>query len=65
MGFLDDMKDKAEDLKELAGEHAEQVEDGIDKVAEIVEDKVGADHADKVSGAADKAKDFVANLKED
>jgi hypothetical protein len=56
------LKDKAEDL---ASEHAEQIEEGIDKVADLVEDKVGTEHADKVDGAADKAKDFVANLKDD
>ncbi len=58
MGFLDKAKG-------LIGKNAEKVEDGIDKAADVVEDKVGEEHADKVEMAADKAKDVVEGLADD
>lgn len=59
MGFLDDAKDKAAGLIEG---HEDQVNDGIDKAADLAEDKLGAEHADKIDAAADKAKDVVDGL---
>ncbi len=55
MGLLDDAKGFVE-------EHEEQVEDGIEKVAELVDDKTGGKHTEQIEGAADKAKDTIAKL---
>ncbi len=55
MGILDK-------IKGLVGGNADKVEDGIDKAADLVKDKVGDEHADKVDMAAEKAKDVVDSL---
>ncbi len=51
--------DKAKDL--VAG-NKDQVKDGIDKAADVVDDKTGNQHTDKIDMAADKAKDAVDKL---
>jgi len=53
MGLFDKVKD-------LAGQHAEQVSDAIDKVAGVVDDKTGGKYADKISKGVNAAKGFVA-----
>lgn len=57
MGLLDTIK------KALKGK-GEQIESGIDKVADVVDDKTGGKHTDKIDGAADKAKEIVEKLDE-
>jgi hypothetical protein len=59
MGFLDDMKDKAE---QLVDEHGDQVSAGIDKAADLVDEKTGGSLGDKVDLGADKAKDALDSL---
>lgn len=54
MGLLDTIKSK------LGGNKA-QVKQGIDKAADVVDDKAGA-HADKVQQAAEVAKDQIDKL---
>ena len=51
---FDDLKGKAE---ELLGEHGDQVEDGIDKLADLAGKKFG--HESQIDRAADKVNDFV------
>ena len=41
MGLLDKAKD-------LLGQHEEKVEDALDKVADVVDDKTGGKYADKI-----------------
>ena len=48
MGFMDK-------LKGLFGGHKDQVDQGIDKGAEAVKEKVPDEHDDKVDAVADKA----------
>jgi MT0933-like antitoxin protein len=55
MGFLDK-------LKELFGGKQQQINEGIDKTAEAVKDKVPDQHDEKVEQVAEKAKDVVDNL---
>ncbi|HEY4377420.1 MAG TPA: antitoxin [Acidimicrobiales bacterium] len=62
MGILDDMKDKAAGL---VGGHAEQVDQGIDKAVEVIDDKTGGGHTEQIEGAADKAKDVLGGLGDD
>lgn len=59
MGLLDDAKDKLGGL--LKGKEV-TVKDGIDKAADVIEDKVGEKHADKVEQIAEKAKDVVDKI---
>ena len=55
MGLLD----KA---KSLIGKHEDQAKDGIDKVADVVDDKTGGKHTEKIEDAAEKAKDAIDKL---
>lgn len=61
MGF----KDWFSKGKELAGEHEEQVSEGIDKGADVADDRTGGKYADQIDTGAEKAKDFVEGLDED
>lgn len=49
MGIFDKAKD-------LAGQHNEQVDQGIDKVADLIDQKTGGQHSDKIDQAAEQAK---------
>ena len=52
-----DLFDKA---KDLVAEHDKEVDEADpDKVADVVEQKVGEKHSGQVADAADKAKGFV------
>lgn len=52
---FDDLKGKAESL---LSEHGDQVDDGIDKLADLAGKKFG--HAGQIDQAAEKIKGFVA-----
>lgn len=52
MGF-DEIKNK---LTDLASEHDDKIDDGVDKLADMVDDKTGGEHSDKIDSVADKAK---------
>jgi hypothetical protein len=47
--------------KKLAEEHADKVEQAIDKVADVVDDKTGGKYADKIEKGAEAAKGFVGD----
>jgi MT0933-like antitoxin protein len=55
MGLLDK-------LKGLMKGRKNQIKQGIDKVADVVEKKAPDKHADKVESAAEKAKEIVDKL---
>ena len=57
MGLLDRIKGA------LQGK-SKQVSSGIDKAADVIDDKTGGKHTEKIDDAADKAKDFVEKLDE-
>jgi hypothetical protein len=57
MGLLDK-------IKELLGGRKEEVKSGIDRGSDMVEKRVGEEHADTVEDAAEKAKDEVDKLPE-
>ena len=59
MGFLDDAKAK---LTEAVDKHGDKIADGIDKAAEMVDDKTDGKHADKLATGAEKAKDALDKL---
>ncbi len=48
--------------KDLAAEHEDQIAAGIDKAAELIDEKTGGKYSDQIEGGADRAKDFVENL---
>lgn len=49
MGF----GDKLDKLKEMAGEHADQLKQGLDKAGEFVDEKTGHQHTDQINKARD------------
>jgi len=53
---LGDITDKAKGLLE---EHADKVDEGIDKAAELADDKTGGKYSDQIDTAADKLKDVL------
>ncbi|MGW7680496.1 antitoxin [Kribbella sp. NPDC054772] len=59
MGMFDNMKDKAGDL---AREHGDQVDEGLDKAGEFVNEKTGGEHGDQIDQGKDFAKDQLDNL---
>jgi hypothetical protein len=61
MGTFDDMKDKAQDV---AGEHSEQVDQGMEKAGEFVDEKTGGKHTDKIDRGVDKAGEAVDKFTE-
>lgn len=66
MGFLDKLKQLAGKGEDLVEKHDDQILDGIDKAADLVDDKTEHKHSDKIDKGADKAKDTVKKLaKED
>ncbi len=56
MGFLDDAKDKIQDL--LDG-NDDKVEEGVDKAADVADDKTGGEYTDQIDSGAEQAKDAL------
>jgi hypothetical protein len=52
MGFLDKLRGTFKGKQK-------QIDKGIDKAADVVDDKTKGKHSDKIEGAAKKAKDIV------
>jgi hypothetical protein len=61
MGLFDDIRDKAEDLAE---QHGDKIVEGIDKVADLADERTGGQHHDKIESGAEKARDYVEKLAE-
>lgn len=59
MGFLDWFKRKSTDAVDT---HGEKVGAGIDKAADVVDDKTGGKYSQQVDTGADKAKDALDSL---
>ena len=53
MGFLDKARD-------LIAQHGEKVEGGLDKVADMVDEKTGGKYADHIDKGQEAAKGFIA-----
>ncbi len=62
MGFLDDAKKLAEKAQDLAGEHSDQVKDGLDKVEGLADKATGGKYTEQIESAGDKAADYVEGL---
>jgi hypothetical protein len=65
MGLFDKLKKMAGKAEDLVEEHDDKILDGIDKAADLADDKTGGKHADKIDTGADKAKDTVRKLAAD
>ncbi|MFB6717640.1 MULTISPECIES: antitoxin [unclassified Streptomyces] len=58
---LKDLKDKAMDL---AAEHGDLVAQGLEKVADVVDDKTEGKYSDEIDTGVEKAKDCIEDLGE-
>ena len=56
---MSDFFDKA---KNLLAENSDTVDDVVDKIAGLVDDKTGGKHKEKVADGAEKAKDAIAGF---
>lgn len=72
MGFLDKLKGKSGDLDkiktkatELAKEHGDKIDQGIDKAADLADKATKGKYSDKIDQAADKAHDAADKLEDD
>ena len=54
---IGDMVDKA---KDLAGQHPDKVDQGIDKAGDAVDQRTGGQHAEQVDKAQDAVRDRLA-----
>lgn len=57
MGLLDK-------IKSMIGGNKGKAKDTVDKASDVVEKKVGAEHADKVEAGSEKVKDVIDKLPE-
>ena len=48
-------------VKGLTGKHADKVEEAIDKVADVVDDKTGGKYAEQIDKGAEAAKGLVGD----
>lgn len=55
MGVLDK-------IRGLVGGNRDKAKEGVDKTADIVDDKTGGKRSDQIEGAADKAKDAIDKI---
>ena len=59
MGFLDKVKGKA---TEMVDKHGEQIADGMDKAAGVVDKRTKGKYSDKIRTGNQKAKDALDKL---
>jgi hypothetical protein len=59
MSFLDKFKSKA---KEAVDQHGDKIASGIDKAAEVVDDKTKGKYSDKIGTGTAKAKEALDKI---
>ena len=53
------MMDKA---KDMAGEHGDKIDEGIDKAGGMAKEKTGGQHDDKIDQGVERGKDAVEDI---
>lgn len=59
MGFLDDVKGK---LTGAVDSQGDKISDGLDKAADVIDDKTGGKYGDKIDLGVEKTKDALDGL---
>ncbi|MGH3714804.1 MAG: antitoxin [Micromonosporaceae bacterium] len=59
MGLMDNLGEYADKAKDLAGDHPDKVNEGLDKAADMIGEKTGDQIGDQIDMGAEKAKDFL------
>ena len=49
-------------IKNLAGKKSGKLDDVVEKVGDVVDDRTGHNHSDKINTAEEKAKDLLDDL---
>ncbi|MFG2561658.1 antitoxin [Streptomyces sp. NPDC048496] len=66
MGFMDSLKAKLSPAKgkvgDLAQQHGDKIDHGIDKAARTVDQKTKGKYSDKIESGSQKAKDAIDRL---
>jgi hypothetical protein len=65
MGFMDKFKGMFGKGMEAAAGHEDKIEEGIDKVADVADDKTGGKYSGQIDSGAEKAKDLVEGMSND
>lgn len=59
---IGDFADKA---KDLASQHEDEVKEGIDKAADMADEKTAGKYSDQIDAGSEKAKELVEDLDSD
>ena len=59
MGAMDEVKDK---MGDVAGEHGDKLDEGMDRAGEFADEKTGGKHTDKIEKGIDKGKDTIGDM---
>jgi hypothetical protein len=59
---MDKLKGLMGQGSKVAADHKDTIHDGVDKAADMANDKTGGKHADKVDKASDAVKDTVNKI---
>lgn len=66
MGLLDSLKAKLAPAKDkvadLAQQHGEKIDQGLDKAAQVVDEKTKGKYSDKIQSGTGKAKDAIDRI---
>ncbi|MFB7471542.1 antitoxin [Kitasatospora sp. NPDC056184] len=62
--MFENLKNLADKATDLAREHGGAITQGLDKVADVIDDKTDGKYSGQIDTAADKAKDFINGLDE-
>ncbi|MFE7190088.1 antitoxin [Kitasatospora sp. NPDC057541] len=62
--MFENLKNLADKATDLAREHSGAISQGLDKVADVIDDKTDGKYSGQIDTAADKAKDFINGLDE-
>ena len=61
MGMMDNLQDKA---REAAEKHRDKIDQGLDKAAELANQKTGGQHADKIDQVVERGRDALDRMDE-
>lgn len=64
MGLMDNLGDLGDKAKDLAGEHSDKVNEGLDQAADMIGEKTGGKYGDQIDMGVDKAKDYLGTDEE-
>ncbi len=62
MGFMDSIKEKLGNrgkAEDMARQHGDKVDEGIDRAGRTTDEKTGGKHSDQIHTGTDKAKDAM------